>query len=284
MTPFLLPVPLLVPLSVQVTGPTTVAVLCAGAAVLLVGPGPPLHALPHRDPSGGARSRGRGCAGRAALASIVVAAALIVPARQVVLLLILVGAGWAATLLVRRRRAARAAEQTSVRLLEACEQLSGELVAGRPPSAALDHGAAEWAVLAPVAEAFRVGADVPDAWREAARRPGAEDLRLVAAAWEVSHRTGAGLAVALEHVTSDLRAQRATRRVVAGELASARATARLVALLPVLALTFGAGAGGDPWGFLLGHPVGLACLALGLTFALGGLAWIEALARQVQRA
>lgn len=260
------------------------AALCASAAVLLVGPGPSLGAPPHRGAPGGVLPHGHSRRQRAAMTVVTaVVVTLVAPARQVSLLLILAAAAWSAAVLVRRRREARAAEQTSARLLEACEQLSGELVAGRPPGAALDHGAAEWDVLAPVAEAFRVGADVPGAWRAAAERPGAADLRLVAAAWQVSHRTGAGLASALEHVTTDLRAQQVTRRVVAGELASARATARLVALLPVLALTFGAGAGGDPWGFLLGHPVGLACLALGLAFAFGGLAWIEALARQVQR-
>ncbi len=204
-------------------------------------------------------------------------------ARSVVLVAILGAAAAVGSTLWRRRRSARAAERTSERLLEACEQLTGELVAGQPPGAALDHGAAQWSFLAPVAEAFRVGADVPGAWRQVARRPGAADLRLVAAAWQVSHRTGAGLAGALDLVTSDLRAERATRRVVAGELASARATARLVAVLPVLALTFGSSTGGDPWGFLLTHPVGLACLGAGLAFALGGLAWIEALARDVDR-
>lgn len=231
------------------------------------------------------RDHPRGGRGAFAIGSVVVGLGLFgtLSPRRLLLVLVVGSAAWAGAVLVRRRRAARAAERTSLRLLEACEQLTGELVAGQPPGAALDHGAAEWELVAPVAEAFRVGADVPDAWREAARRPGAQDLRLVAAAWQVSHRTGAGLAGALEHVTGDLRAQHATRRVVAGELASARATARLIAVLPALVLTFGAGAGGDPWGFLLGHPVGLGCLALGLTFALAGLAWIEALAREVDR-
>ena len=268
------------PASVQVV----LAAGCAGAAAALLWPTRTGHQGHRRSADGeevGAR-RPR----RVSVAWVVlglVGAALVAPPRQTALVLIVVTAGCGGAVLLRRRRAARAAEQTSARLLEACEQLTGELVAGRPPSAALEHCAEQWGLVAPVAEAFRVGADVPDAWREVARRPGAGDLRLVAAAWQVSHRTGAGLASALEHVTADLRAQRATRRVVAGELASARATARLMAALPFLALSFGAGAGGDPWGFLLGHPVGLACLALGLAFALSGLSWIEALSRQVDR-
>jgi tight adherence protein B len=265
--------------------PALLAVVSAGVAAALLWPGPGLLSLgPARVGfSGREQGGGRGVTTPLAVVTCGVLAAAVLPIQHVVLALIAGGAGWGGALLVRRRRAARAAEQTSVRLLEACEQLTGELVAGRPPSAALEHCAAEWDAIGPVAEAFRVGADVPDAWRQVAERPGAADLRVVAAAWQVSHRTGAGLASALEHVTVDLRAQRATRRVVAGELASARATARLIALLPVLALTFGAGTGGDPWGFLLSHPVGLGCLALGLAFALAGLAWIEALAREVDR-
>lgn len=265
--------------------PSLLAVACAALAAALLWPGPGLLSLGRARTGLTGRERGgrRGVTTPLVVVTCGVLTAALLPMQQVVLALIAAGAGWGGVVLLRRRRAARAAEQTSVRLLEACEQLTGELVAGRPPSAALEHCAAEWDAIAPVAEAFRVGADVPDAWRQVARRPGAADLRVVAAAWQVSHRTGAGLASALEHVTIDLRAQRATRRVVAGELASARATARLIALLPVLALTFGAGSGGDPWGFLLGHPVGLGCLALGLAFALAGLAWIEALAREVDR-
>jgi tight adherence protein B len=94
----------------------------------------------------------------------------------------------------------------------------------------------------------------------------------------VSHRTGAGLADALDRVAGTVRADRATRRVVAGELASARATARMMAALPLLVLVLGAGGGASPWGFLLGTPAGVLCLGAGLGLGALGLWWIERIA------
>jgi tight adherence protein B len=215
--------------------------------------------------------------------AVVVAAVLVRGPRLALLAGLAAGAVAGATLLWSARRRRRAAQAASARVLETCELLAAELASGQPPGRALDRAALAWPPLAPAAEAFRVGADVPTALREVAAGPGCADLRLVAAAWQVAHRTGHGLAQAVDAVAEGLRGAAASRRVVEGELASARATARLVSGLPVLTLAMGSGAGGDPWAFLLGHAVGLACLAGGVAFGLAGLAWIEAIARDVDR-
>jgi tight adherence protein B len=177
------------------------------------------------------------------------------------------------------RRRARAADQAAV--LEVCDLLAAELAAGRPPGTALVAAAERWPPLVGAVEAVRLGADVPDALRRLAEQhPGAADLRWVAGAWQVAQRSGHGLASALERTAEGLRVRRRTRRLVDSELASARATARLVACLPLAVLVMGAGAGSDPWTFLLATPVGWVCLAAGLGLIALGLWWIERLAER----
>lgn len=263
--------------------------LVAGGAVLLAvlvltGAGrPPL-----------VRARGGPGARRVArpIAVLVVAVATVVvlastdgrlPVSAVLGVLVLSAAAVGGALVGRAgRRRARAAA-TSGRVLAACDLLAAELQAGVPPGRALVRAAADWPVLAPVARAEELGADVPTALRAAADEPGAGDLRRVAAAWEVSHRTGQGLAPALARTAAGLRTAGATRRTVAAELASARATARLLALLPLGVLVLGSGAGGGAaWRFLLTTPAGVGCLAAGAALGLLGLAWIERLAGSVE--
>lgn len=242
----------------------------ATAVVLALGPAP-------RVPD---RTR----AGRWWTALVPVGAVLLVAGSAVPALLLLLGAltaaGVRALLDVRRRRAA--ASDTTDRVLETCELVASELVAGQSPETALRRAAQEWSALGPVAEAAELGGDPAAAMAELARTRGAADLRLVAAAWTVASRTGGGLVDALDRVAVALRDRRATARVVASELASARATARLVAALPV-AMLLGGGHTSGAWSFLLGHPVGLGCLAAGVALGLAGLWWIERIADGVLR-
>ncbi|WP_322937600.1 type II secretion system F family protein [Nocardioides bizhenqiangii] len=258
------------------TGWTLVACLLAGCAALLLTPGPPA-------PPGRTRQRGRASYGVVAAGVAGVGWWLVDEPRLLVLGVVGGAAVLAAGRLVARRRADRAAAQVRGQVVELCDGLQAELAAGQTAPTALERVAAEWPALQPATRSAAAGGDVPTALRELASAPGAGDLRVVAAAWQVAHRTGHGLADALARVAQELRDAEQTRRVVTGELASARATARLVACLPLVALLMGSGAGADPWAFLLGHPVGLACLAGGVGCGIAGLAWIEALARDVER-
>lgn len=194
------------------------------------------------------------------------------------LALILVGAlagGWR---MLVRGRARRAADRRADGVVEACDALAADLRAGQPPLMALRHVVELCPWLEPAATAGELGGSVPEALRRLARSPGGAGLADLAAAWQVSQGSGSTMAVALARVAAASRGRRATQRLVASELASAQATARLVAALPVMVLLMGSGLGGDPWGFLFGTPAGLACLAEGLLLIYAGLAWIEKIA------
>jgi tight adherence protein B len=209
-------------------------------------------------------------------------APLLLPASSLALGLVAAGAGGGALLLQRRRGDRSRARSRSEQVQRFCEELSAELSAGLPVATALDGVALRWPEMGAAASAARLGGSVPEALRELAARPGAGDLRLVAAAWQVSQRGGAGLARALDSVAGALSERQQTRRLVASELASARSTARLMAGLPVFTLAMGSGAGGDPVAFLLGTAAGLVCLATGCVLALAGLWWIEAIATSIE--
>lgn len=180
-----------------------------------------------------------------------------------------------------RRRRSAAADRRADQVLAVCEGLASDLRAGQPPHLALLAAVDDWPELATVAAAAELGADVPASMRDLAERPGAAQVRVLAAAWQVSHRSGAGLATALTAASDHLRAERATARIVATELAAAQATARLLAVLPVGVLLLGGGLGGDPLGFLLGTSPGLVCLCLGLSLEYAGLNWLARIADQV---
>ncbi|MBZ5736348.1 type II secretion system protein [Nocardioides sp. TRM66260-LWL] len=265
--------------------PALVAALLAGG-VLALGPSRPLATA--------TIARGRPLAAsvpaparRAILpAACVVLVAVAAAQGSAVRGLLLLGAagvivrGATSLLAARGRRARLAARQAQVR--DACEALAAELASGRPSALALEAIAVRWPMLAPVARACDLGGDVPEAWREVALTPGLGALRAVAAAWEVSWRSGAALAPAIDAVAQRLRADAATSALVAGELASARATARLVALLPVAAWGIGSGSGARPLSFLLGSTAGLLCLVAGLACAGIGLRWLESIAADAE--
>ncbi len=193
-----------------------------------------------------------------------------------------VGVGWAATALLRRGRDRTERQARRARVVGLCDALTAELHSGAPPPVALRVVAQEWPELEPVRDAADLGADVPAVLRELARRPGGEPLTAVAAGWEVAVRSGAGLATVLDRIASSLRDDQDIRREVTASLSSPRATARMLAVLPVFGLGLGTSIGADPVGVLVASLPGALCLASGSALAIIGLFWVERIADRAE--
>ena len=258
--------------------PLAAAVLAASAVALLL---PSRPAAVREGAAGATRSRRPPAPGRVGVAVIFAGVggcvALLDGTRLVAGLaaaVCLLGVGRS----VRQRHADRQRARRRALVVEVGEAVVGELRAGRPPQHALARAAEIWPELAPVVAAARLDSDVPTALRDLGRRPGAEGLADLAAAWQVSARSGSALATSLAQVVASARARDHATALVAGELSSARATARLVALLPLGTLAMASGIGAHPWAFLVDHPVGAGCLLAGVVLVVTGLAWIDRIA------
>ena len=171
-------------------------------------------------------------------------------------------------------------ERGRVREIAALAALSAELNAGQPPASALVAADPERLVWPKAIAALAVDADVA-----AALRADGESHAFVgslAACWSISSNTGAGLAAAVSSLADSARAAESMRGDISVQLAGPRATARMLALLPLLGVAMGQLAGSDPISWLLTTPIGLACLAVGLGLNAVGFWWTRRIAMRVE--
>jgi tight adherence protein B len=269
---------------------------CAALAAWLAVPTAPARSVRRRlSPHAGTSNAGRGeeTAGRRPGRRLWIYLAI-----MIILLIVITAAGYladgqgvvlsCATVLVamtaiglawqyRRRRSAL---RFRAEVAHACAVLASYLRVGQVPSAALAIAAADCEVLREGHQAYTLGGNVVQIWRKQARRPGHAGLLELARAWQISIETGAPMSSTLDQVAVSLAADQALAHVVNSELAAARATGKLMAVLPACGIGIGYLLGGNPARWLLARPSGWACLLAGVLLACAGVLWIEALARQ----
>ncbi len=195
----------------------------------------------------------------------------------------------ASTVLVRGRRARRERQRVAetAQLLEGLEAVIGELRVGAHPSDAARVAALE--TNGDVARAFavsaarsRLGGSGADGLRRH-RSVVARELARVAGAWRVAERHGLALAELLTAARSDLLGRKRFRDRTAAALAGARATAMVLALLPLLGLGLGELMGASPLRVLLLSSAGAVLLPLGSALTCAGLLWADAITDKVLR-
>jgi tight adherence protein B len=179
-----------------------------------------------------------------------------------------VGRSWAAPRWRPGQAAARRAAE-----LEWVEAFVAELRAGADPVGALvaSATAAPRPVVPCALAGARSGRDVAEALVVDAA--GSQLLRGVAACWAVAQGSGAGLAAALLSLADSARAAERVRRELHAGLAEPRATAVVLAGLPLLGLVMGMALGADPLAWLTGTGAGRAVLASGVLMELVGAWW-----------
>ncbi len=158
-------------------------------------------------------------------------------------------AGATAGLLVSNAAVRRQRRRQNAAAVEFTATLAADIRAGQPPAEAL---AAAMAAVDPDASLVSPG---------------------IEAVWAVSARSGAPVAAVLDRMEQDLQARVRQHREVAAQLAGARATAALLAFLPVLGVGLGMAMGADPVQVLFAEPAGQLALAAGVGLDAAGVLW-----------
>jgi len=160
--------------------------------------------------------------------------------------------------------------------------MQDELQAGARPDAALASAAsitAEYAsTLRRAAEQCRQGADVAVVLR------GDDALRDIARAWDVALSVGAPLADVIARVAADLEAREELARQLRTTLTGPRASAAMVAALPLVGLVLGSAMGARPVSVLMDTHAGHLLLVLGVSFDAVGVLWTQRMVRRAAAA
>lgn len=176
----------------------------------------------------------------------------------------------------RRRRS-----EERMRVVRALAALAAELEAGQVPSIALQRCGGEPTVWPHARSAVTLDGDVTAALRrDAVAHP---VLRHLAACWQVAADSGGGLAASVARLAESARSAEDVRVELEGQLAAPRATARLLAGLPVIGVALGVMLGAEPLAWLLGTTPGRACLVGGVLLTAVGTWWTGRIAASVER-
>lgn len=188
----------------------------------------------------------------------------------------------------RLRRGSRRRLQRTTDLAAGVRLLVAELRAGAHPAAAAEGAAADAPpevaqTLQEMATTARLGGDVASVLSEHGREAGdlSGPFARVARAWALAERHGVALAELLDAVRRDLEHRAAFLRDVEAKMAGPRATAAVLAGLPVLGVVLGEAAGAGPLAVLTGQLLGQVLLMIGAGLLCAGLLWTARLTEAV---
>jgi tight adherence protein B len=259
----------------------TAALLLAAAALLLWPGRRAVVRLPARVTGAGVPAVGGAAGAPVVLAAVLAAAVGAIASTPLVAALAAAAAGAGGRAWSRRRATAQV--EASLRgLADGLGALAADLRSGRSLTDAA--AAAEQACGDPRAGRALVRAlRTPEV--DPAGAPGeiADALTRIAAATTLSARTGCSLAAVAGAVEDDLRARSRHRAELRAATAGPRASAVVLAGLPVLGLLMGSGVGADPWRVLTTTAAGQALLVAGVALEATGLAWSHRLVERALR-